>query len=47
MSKYFFKYLQNYVQTKSMVFMKSWDSLTAEYEDTAINFKSAIAILYD
>lgn len=31
MSKYFFKYLQNYFQTKSIIFMKAWDSITSEF----------------
>lgn len=30
-----------------MVFMKSWDSITAEYDEKAINFKSALNILRD
>ena len=47
MSKYFFKYLQNYIQTKSMVFMKSWDSITAEFDENALSYKSALSILHD
>lgn len=47
MSKYFFKYLQNYIQTKSMVFMKSWDSITAEFDENALDYKSALYILHD
>lgn len=31
MSKYFFKYLQNYFQTKSIIFMKAWDSIASEF----------------
>lgn len=31
MSKYFFKYLQNFFQTKSVIFMKSWDLLSSEF----------------
>jgi hypothetical protein len=31
MSKYFFKYLQNYFQTKSIIFMKAWDSISSEF----------------
>ena len=31
MSKYFFKYLQNYFQTKSVIFMKAWDTLSSEF----------------
>ena len=47
MSKYFFKYLQNYIQTKSMVFMKSWDSITAEYDEKSVGYKSALNILFN
>lgn len=46
MSKYFFKYLQNYIQTKSMVFMKSWDSITAEFDENALEYQSALYTLY-
>jgi len=46
MSKYFFKYLQNYIQTKSMVFMKSWDSITAEFDENALDYQSALYVLY-
>ena len=46
MSKYFFKYLQNYIQTKSMVFMKSWDSITAEFDENALGYQSALYTLY-
>lgn len=46
MSKYFFKYLQNYIQTRSMVFMKSWDSITAEFDENALDYQSALYILY-
>ena len=28
MTKYFFKYLQNYFQTESTIFMKAWDTMT-------------------
>lgn len=31
MSKYFFKYLQNFFQTKSVIFMKAWDLLSSEF----------------
>lgn len=31
MSKYFFKYLQNFFQTKSSIFMKAWDLLSSEF----------------
>ena len=31
MSKYFFKYLQNFFQTRSVIFMKSWDMLSSEF----------------
>lgn len=31
MSKYFFKYLQNYFQTSSVIFMKAWDSVSTEF----------------
>ncbi len=47
MSKYFFKYLQNYFQTKSIIFMKSWDSITAEYDEKSLSFKSALAKLFE
>lgn len=46
MSKYFFKYLQNYIQTRSMVFMKSWDSITAEFDENALDYQSALYTLY-
>ena len=46
MSKYFFKYLQNYIQTRSMVFMKSWDSITAEFNEDALDYQSALFTLY-
>jgi len=35
MIKYFFKYLQNYFQTKSTIFMKSWDTTTTEFCSSA------------
>lgn len=31
MCKYFFKYLQNYFQTNSIIFMKTWDTITHEF----------------
>lgn len=31
MSKYFFKYLQNYFQTESTIFMKAWDTMTLDF----------------
>jgi hypothetical protein len=31
MCKYFFKYLQNYFQTNSVIFMKAWDSVASEF----------------
>jgi hypothetical protein len=45
MSKYFFKYIQNYKQTNSMVFMKSWDTITAEFDENSLMYKSALNIL--
>lgn len=45
MSKYFFKYIQNYKQTSSMVFMKSWDTITAEFDESSLSYKSALQIL--
>lgn len=47
MSKYFFKYLQNSKQTNSMVFMKSWDTITAEFDEDSPFFNSANFILKD
>jgi hypothetical protein len=31
MCKYFFKYLQNYFQTESTIFMKAWDTITMDF----------------
>jgi hypothetical protein len=31
MNKYFFKYLQNYFQTKSIIFMKTWETIASDY----------------
>jgi hypothetical protein len=31
MCKYFFKYLQNYFQTSSTIFMKAWDTITLDF----------------
>ena len=31
MTKYFFKYMQNFFQTKSTIFMKAWDTMTIEF----------------
>lgn len=31
MTKYFFKYLQNYFQTESTIFMKAWDTMTLDF----------------
>lgn len=45
MSKYFFKYLQNFKQTNSMVFMKSWDTITADFDENSPFFPSAYQIL--
>ena len=45
MSKYFFKYLQNFKQTRSMVFMKSWDTITAEFDETSPHYYSIYSIL--
>lgn len=47
MSKYFFKYLQNFKQTNSMVFMKSWDTITAEFDESSPYFVSAYTILQE
>lgn len=47
MSKYFFKYLQNYKQTRSIVFMKAWDSITAEFDEHAPSRPSAYSLLVE
>lgn len=44
MSKYFFKYLQNYFQTKSIIFMKAWDSITSEYSRNCNLFESSFKL---
>lgn len=44
MSKYFFKYLQNYFQTKSIIFMKAWDSISSEFGVNCNNYESSFRL---
>ena len=41
MTKYFFKYLQNYFQTFSTIFMKAWDSLTTDFSKDCNKYNSS------
>lgn len=43
MTKYFFKYLQNYFQTYSTIFMKAWDSLTTDFGEDCGKYKSGFS----
>lgn len=45
MSKYFFKYLQNFKQTKSIVFMKAWDTISAEFDEHSLLYPSTYSLL--
>ena len=45
MSKHFFKYIHNFKQTRSLIFMKSWDNLTAEFDGNYRIFNSLMKIL--
>lgn len=40
MTKYFFKYLQNYFQTESTIFMKAWDTMTLDFLGMCNEFPS-------
>lgn len=48
MTKYFFKYLQNYFQTDSTIFMKAWDTMTLDFmgkcNDNISNFKEILSL---
>lgn len=44
MSKYFFKYLQNYFQTKSIIFMKAWDSISSEFSHNCNKYESSFKL---
>jgi hypothetical protein len=40
MAKYFFKYLQNYFQTESTIFMKAWDTMTLDFLGNCNGYES-------
>lgn len=44
MCKYFFKYLQNYFQTKSIIFMKAWDSISNEFSTNCNFYQSSFKL---
>ena len=44
MSKYFFKYLQNYFQTRSIIFMKAWDSISSEFSHNCNRYRSSFVL---
>jgi hypothetical protein len=47
MTKYFFKYMQNYFQTFSPIFMKAWDTVSADFDDKCNDYNSTFNMIKD
>lgn len=44
MNKYFFKYLQNYFQTKSIIFMKTWETIASDYGPNCSKYNNSFRL---
>ena len=47
MTKYFFKYMQNYFQTYSPIFMKAWDTVSADFDSKCKDYNSTFRLIND
>ena len=45
MTQYLFKYLQNYFQTKSIIFMKSWETIASDYGQNCSKYNTGFKVI--